>query len=578
MVTGYLIGNSKANEFLYRLPEGHLSYGPLHQNGELIQMHLKDDVGFLVCEKKILYVVRTELHDEKVSIRELSTRQLLSSNPGFKDKAGYTKFNREKASTWELFETCGTCGPLPWLDFYFRTLKSNSLQDIFDRISSGGSVDIPFLSYILNIISNAHLDQIIRTNLGNEGFLKGILKIANGNYLITPLLAELTRTNALRQPRFIGNDRDIYGRNIDLRNPWFILNSAIRRNIKKTGKACIVATARNEGIYIIEWIAYHLELGFEKIFIYSNNNQDGSLALLRALHDNGHIELIESDVSTGGNAQVKAYTHSLLANSHVNNYEWCAFIDVDEFISFDTTKFVDLADYLAWCGGTGAQVIALSWILAANSLRSENWLNEPITSRMKKRSPFQSNLIKCIVRPETAAFSGPHYPISTNGCALAIVNTERQRYEYERLENPADITRAKTPTFKNAYLYHFELKSFPELIWKYSRNRGNYSTFTDDIHLNEHFMDRIAHFRKCLDNGQTEPINLTIDTPTIISKMEELLAERNTNDARNLVVELTLERYNKLLQFLPIFLEQVPDDERLNRSKKWILEHFLKTD
>jgi len=575
MITSYLVGNSKDKEFLYRLPGGQLSYGSLYKDGELVQMHLNSGFGFLTCGNKIIYVVRTELHDDKVSICELSTRQFLSSNPRFKDRSGYTNFNREQVSTWELFETSQQIESPPWLDFYFSILKTGSLQDVFDRIKTGEAVDIPFLSYILNIHNNAHLDHIIRDNISNEDFLKGILKLANGNYLITPLVTELTRTHILDKPRFIGVDRDIYGRGVDLRNPWLILNSAIRRNINKTGKACIVATARNEGIYIVEWVAYHLALGFEKIFIYSNNNQDGSLSLLRALHTHGHIELIESDVGSGGNAQVKAYTHSLLANSSVNQFEWCAFIDVDEFITFETSKFANLADYLTWAGATGAQVIALSWILAANTIHSKSWLDEPITGRIRRTSPFQSNLIKCIVRPESAAFSGPHYPIATNGCALSIVNAERQRYYYESLENPADITRAIAPTFKNAHLFHYELKSFPELIWKYSRNRGNYSAITEDIHLNDHFMDRIAHFRKCLDNGQAELIKLAVDAETIKSKTAALLAQKEICDAQNQVKALTLERYKKLVEFLPLFLEKVPSEDRLNRSKQWIFENFL---
>ena len=36
-------------------------------------------------------------------------------------------------------------------------------------------------------------------------------------------------------------------------------------------KSCIVAIARLESPYIIEWIEYHLKLGFDKIVIYDNN-------------------------------------------------------------------------------------------------------------------------------------------------------------------------------------------------------------------------------------------------------------------------------------------------------------------
>ena len=36
-------------------------------------------------------------------------------------------------------------------------------------------------------------------------------------------------------------------------------------------KTCIIAIARLEGDYIREWVKYHLNLGFDKIFIGDNN-------------------------------------------------------------------------------------------------------------------------------------------------------------------------------------------------------------------------------------------------------------------------------------------------------------------
>lgn len=575
MTGGYLVGNAQ-KEFLYRLPSGQLSYGTNHEAGELIQLHLYDGIGLITTNEKILYIASIKTHGRKISICEISTRQFLSANPSLKDRPGNVNFNRSRVNTWELFETLPLSNPPEWLSFYARVVRSRSLQDVFDRISSGQNIDIPFLSYILNIHSTTRIDQAVSHNLPNESFLRGILKLAQGNYLITPLITELLQNETCAKPRSIGVDRDIYGRGVDLRNPWVILNSAIRRNLPKSGKSCIVATARNEGVYLIEWIAYHLELGFEKIFLYSNNNQDGSLHLLRALHNAGYIELIESDVGPGGNAQVKAYTHALLANLKVNNYEWCAFIDVDEFLSLDTVKFINLDDYLTWAGATGAQAIALSWILASNHLHSDRWINESVTTRISRHSPFQSNLIKCIVRPETVAFSGPHYPISTDGCALSVINSDRQRYEYDRLENPADITRASLPTFNNLHLYHYELKSFPELLWKYSRNRGNYSATTEDIQLNDHFMDRIAHFRKCLDDGTTQTIQLSVDSETLFSRKSSILSTPAIAEAHRNVEKITSERYEKLLAYLPLFLESVAGEDRLIRSKNWVLDNFVK--
>lgn len=46
--------------------------------------------------------------------------------------------------------------------------------------------------------------------------------------------------------------------------------------ITPTKKAAVVVAMRDDGVSILEWIAHYRALGFEGIFIYSNDNNDGS--------------------------------------------------------------------------------------------------------------------------------------------------------------------------------------------------------------------------------------------------------------------------------------------------------------
>ena len=39
-------------------------------------------------------------------------------------------------------------------------------------------------------------------------------------------------------------------------------------------KSAVCAVARNENAYLLEWIDYHLNLGFDKIFLYDNNDPE----------------------------------------------------------------------------------------------------------------------------------------------------------------------------------------------------------------------------------------------------------------------------------------------------------------
>ena len=41
-------------------------------------------------------------------------------------------------------------------------------------------------------------------------------------------------------------------------------------------QSCIVAIAKNEELYLEEWVKYHFNLGFDKIFICDNNDLDNN--------------------------------------------------------------------------------------------------------------------------------------------------------------------------------------------------------------------------------------------------------------------------------------------------------------
>lgn len=59
-------------------------------------------------------------------------------------------------------------------------------------------------------------------------------------------------------------------------SPVEIILRTIRAEVIPRKDFCILATARNEGIYLAEWIAYHKSIGFEGFFIYINDCQDNS--------------------------------------------------------------------------------------------------------------------------------------------------------------------------------------------------------------------------------------------------------------------------------------------------------------
>ena len=68
-------------------------------------------------------------------------------------------------------------------------------------------------------------------------------------------------------------------------------------------KTALVSCMRNEGIFLLEWVAYHQGLGFDAIIVVTNDCTDGSDALAETLADDGQIIHIDQTVPPGDSPQ-----------------------------------------------------------------------------------------------------------------------------------------------------------------------------------------------------------------------------------------------------------------------------------
>ena len=111
------------------------------------------------------------------------------------------------------------------------------------------------------------------------------------------------------------------------------LNFAVMACIEPLLPCALVATVRNEGPFLLEWLAHYRAIGIKEFYIYTNNNTDESIKLLHKLAEYGIIKLILNDISfdEGVNPQLKAYEHSFLLVPELRNFEWLFYLDVDEF-------------------------------------------------------------------------------------------------------------------------------------------------------------------------------------------------------------------------------------------------------
>jgi len=98
------------------------------------------------------------------------------------------------------------------------------------------------------------------------------------------------------------------------------------------GSHVIMTTMKNEGPYILEWVAHNLCLGFTGFVIFTNDCEDGTDAIADRLTELGYASHRPNDVSDGSPPQHKALRRAT-AHPWVRGAEWLMCLDVDEFIN-----------------------------------------------------------------------------------------------------------------------------------------------------------------------------------------------------------------------------------------------------
>jgi hypothetical protein len=174
-------------------------------------------------------------------------------------------------------------------------------------------------------------------------------------------------------------------------------------------RAFLVATAKNEAPYFLEWVAHHLEVGFTDIVIYQNDSDDLTHETLSALRDIGAIRYFYNKAKPGAH-QVRAYSRAALLPEYAAA-DWAMALDLDEFLVVKAGggRLSDLVAAVPW-----ADILRINWRLFGSSGHELPTL-DLVTERFRLADrqlgpPDAFAPFKCLYRPAQFRRPGIHSP------------------------------------------------------------------------------------------------------------------------------------------------------------------------
>ncbi|MCV6585848.1 MAG: glycosyltransferase family 2 protein [Marinibacterium sp.] len=187
----------------------------------------------------------------------------------------------------------------------------------------------------------------------------------------------------------------------------------------QTPRITAITCMRNEGPFVLEWIAYHRLIGADGFVIYTNDCDDGTDALLDRLAARGLVAHLPNP------AQGRAYQMAALkhARSHplVQRANWIWVADVDEFPNIHAPGH-RFADLIASCGD--AQAISLSFRHFANA-GVDHFDDLPVTAQFTRThnpdlwADQTAIEVKTLTRRDfPLRYFGAHRPFARPGATL----------------------------------------------------------------------------------------------------------------------------------------------------------------
>jgi len=242
-----------------------------------------------------------------------------------------------------------------------------------------------------------------------------------------------------------------------------------------------ILTVRNEGAFLLEWLAHHRAVGFTDFLVFSNDCDDGTDKILDRLDDLGHLTHLRNDgPHEKGRIQFDALKQ---ADRHklVKQADWILALDIDEFVNIHVGngQLTDLLQALP-----DADAITLTWRLFGNA-DQVRYQPAPVTDLFTRCAPeiihwpWRATMFKTLYRNSGVyRKTGVHRPRSVKDPSLLDgyrwFDCEGRELG-ETFKTKRVFSNYGQPNYRFAQLNHYPLGAMESYVLKADRGRAVHS-------------------------------------------------------------------------------------------------------
>lgn len=235
--------------------------------------------------------------------------------------------------------------------------------------------------------------------------------------------------------------------------------------------ALLVATVKNEGPNILEWVAHHRLCGFDRIQIFQNDSTDTTVQILKILDRIGAIEFHNNRHNKGAH-QMRAYRRASRSDAYRDS-TWCMTLDCDEFLNIKTgNRTID--DLIATCPDETSAILVNWRVFGSNGART--FSGKLVTERFTRAEPSALirkkalTPVKTLFRTDAYSRPGVHFPRDRKHADGLICNASGLREGEFQHKNWRSLDPGER---KHAQVNHYVLRDMPSFLLKHTLNSAD---------------------------------------------------------------------------------------------------------